>query len=192
MTSPDWLSSLLLRASSRPEPGPGKQTTPNRFSTWTNGLVLVLVQASSHSLVFLGLLASSFLMELLWPRRRTGLVSHFLRVLPERLGPGELDCSELSDGCRFTTDSVFPSELLTWKFSENNNNNNNNVTSGGAAQQPEKSSTWSCWTAGSLALLAALRCFSASLRVSIILQALPNCSYHNRSLQGPKYSPAYY
>lgn len=49
--------------------------------------------------VFFCLLLGSFLTELPWLRRRTGLVSHFLRVFPERLGPGELDCSELRDGC---------------------------------------------------------------------------------------------
>lgn len=48
---------------------------------------------------FFCLVAGSFLTELPWLRRRTGLVSHFLRVFPERLGPGELDCSELRDGC---------------------------------------------------------------------------------------------
>lgn len=65
--------------------------------------------------VFFCLLLGSFLTELPWLRRRTGLVSHFLRVFPERLGPGELDCSELRDGCgwRLATDSVFPSEPLT-------------------------------------------------------------------------------
>ncbi|TNN51043.1 hypothetical protein EYF80_038773 [Liparis tanakae] len=55
------------------------------------------------------------LSQLPWLSRRTGLVSHFLSVFPERFGPGELDCSEPSDGCgcRLVTDSVFPSEPLT-------------------------------------------------------------------------------
>lgn len=74
--------------------------------------MVLLPQASP---VFFCLLLGSFLTELPWLRRRTGLVSHFLRVFPERLGPGELECRELSEGCgcRFATDSVFPSEPPT-------------------------------------------------------------------------------
>lgn len=69
----------------------------------------------SGSPVFFCLLLGSFLTELPWLRRRTGLVSHFLNVFPERLGPGELECRELREGCgcRFATDSVFPSEPPT-------------------------------------------------------------------------------
>lgn len=41
--------------------------------------------------------------------RRTGLVSHFFRVLVERLGPGELEMEFREDcGCRLATDSVLP------------------------------------------------------------------------------------
>lgn len=42
-------------------------------------------------------LLGNFLTLLPWLRRRTGLVSHFLRVLPGRFGPGELDWMELRE-----------------------------------------------------------------------------------------------
>lgn len=74
-----------------------------------------LAKSVSGSPVFFCLLLGSFFTELPWLRRRTGLVSHFLSVFPERLGPGELDCREPREGCgcRLATDSVLPSEPPT-------------------------------------------------------------------------------
>jgi hypothetical protein len=50
--------------------------------------------------------------------RRTGLVSHFLRVLVERLGPGELWMEFREDWvCRLATDSDLPPfSLEEWEY----------------------------------------------------------------------------
>lgn len=55
--------------------------------------------------------------------RRTGLVSHFLRVLVERLGPGEL-WMEFREGwaCRLATDSDLPPfSLEEWEYASEEN-----------------------------------------------------------------------
>lgn len=110
-----YVRSPLLREA----PGP-RGSTSSALSPW--GVVSSPGLGDPRSKLFRP--SRTFFCFLIFPSafpllsRRTGLVSHFLRVLVERLGPGEL-WMEFREGwdCRLATDSDLPPfSLEEWEY----------------------------------------------------------------------------